>query len=99
MEETIIIYAITISWIYLAYSVGKPALKELLHLIIAGNLISLVYFMYGITGTLDFIIYKEASSLYLLFNVMAFISFLIFYLYEWTTKYIKKKKKEDIGFF
>lgn len=97
MEISILVAAITISWIYLAYSVQSNAIKTFLSLIVSANIIAVSYLVVAgsdITNLTDDVV---GAEIYLAFNLIAFIGFIFFYILQWSTDYLKEKKKKREG--
>lgn len=99
METSTIIYSITISWMFLAYSVNISYLKELLYLIVTAHLLTLSYVALGSLDFTNIAKQIEMMEIYLSFNLIAGIGFIMFYLLAWTISYLKIKKNKDSNRF
>lgn len=95
MESSILVYCVTMSWMFLAYSNNSKIIKEYLHLVVAFNMISIVYLIVAVNGSFNFDNYITAGQIYLSGNLIAFIVFIFLYLLEWSIKYLKYKNNKN----
>ena len=92
MEISIIIYSVTLTWMFLAYNV-KPGtiMKDILYMIVVINAVLNIY----VVGAFAEAELLTLTGLYLKISMYLFLVYLFMYVLQFIVDKIRYKKKEE----